>query len=35
MHQNAKLAPAGRALLVRRVLEEGPAPAEGGAGRWA
>ncbi len=30
MHQNAKLTPAGRALLVRRVLEEGQAPVEVG-----
>ena len=30
MDQNARLTPAGRALLVRRVLEEGQAPAEVG-----
>lgn len=30
MHQNAKLTPAGRALLVRRVLEESQAPVEVG-----
>jgi transposase InsO family protein len=30
MHQNAKLTPAGRALLVRRVLEEGQTPADVG-----
>ena len=30
MHQNEKLTPAGRPLLVRRMLEEGQAPEEVG-----
>jgi transposase InsO family protein len=30
MHQNARLTPAGRALMVRRILEEGWSPAQAG-----